>query len=78
MSERRVVLIDFATPRAGGFVWHKAREFCLLSPAEARAAEQRELVALYKPLNWTRPSFADPPATITAAEIARAQAELRR
>ncbi len=76
-AEFRFVLADFRSIGAGGAPrLHEAGRSFPMPPAVAHAAAKRELVAKAKPPHWTPPSLFKRAETLSAAEIAAAEAEL--
>ncbi len=76
-AEHRFVLADFTCPIPRGTprLYEAGRSYPI-SPVLAHAATKRGLVAKTKPPYWMLPSSLTPLATVTAAEIAEAGAEL--
>ena len=76
-TEYRFVLTDFRCIGDGGAprLYEAGRSFPM-PPAVAHAAEERGLVTKAKPPHWTPPSLFKRAATLSAAEIAAAEAEL--
>ena len=76
-AEFRFVLADFRRIGEGGAprLYEAGRSFPM-PPAVAHGAAKRELVAKARPPHWTPPSLFRRAETLSAAEIAAAEAEL--
>ena len=78
MSERRFALVDFThMSREGCLRLYEASRTYTLPRAVAHAATKRELVAKQRPMHRAPPSMFRPPEALTAAEVVKAEAELR-